>query len=78
VAEQPIGPILDGLGITVELDDGELIESALVLAKSVSSDGSVALAVASSVGMSWLEQLGLIAAAQRVANDRPLEHPDCD
>lgn len=74
--EQPIGPVLDGLGVTMSLDDGDLIESALVLAKHVDSDGIVSVTLASSEGMSWLEQLGLIAAAQQVVNQQQWDHPD--
>lgn len=78
MAEQPVGPILDGLGVTVDLDDGELVESALILAKTVDADGEVALMVASSTGLTWIDQAGLLAAAQQVMNDRRLSHGDCD
>lgn len=76
MADQPIGPILDGLGVTIDLDDGDLIESALVLAKHVDADGLVSLSLASSDGMSWLEQLGLLAAAQQIVNSQHWDHPD--
>lgn len=76
MAEQPIGPILDGLGVTIDLDDGELVENVLVLAKTVDESGGVALTVANSVGMSWIEQLGLLAAAQQVLNGNSYGPPD--
>lgn len=78
MTEQPVGPILDGLGVTMPLDDGDLIESALVISKCVLADGTVTVAISDSVGMSWLEQLGLIAAATQIVNDRPFAHPDSD
>ena len=78
MAEQPIGPILDGLDITIDLDDGELVENVLVLAKTVDQAGAVALTIANSAGMSWIEQLGLLAAAQHVLNGGTCEHPDDD
>jgi hypothetical protein len=68
VNEQPIGPILDGLGTTLELDDGDLVASALVIAKVVDKDGDVSLALASSEGLSWIEQNGLLTSAQQIVN----------
>jgi acyl-CoA hydrolase len=69
MAEQPIGPILDGLGVTIDLDDGELVETALVVTKLVNADGQVLLGLYGPDGMSWLEKLGLIEAAkQRVTS----------
>jgi hypothetical protein len=78
MAEQPIGPILDGLGVKLDIDDGDLVESAVVLAKVVLPDGRVSVALSDSEGMSWLEQLGLIAAATQIVNARPFEHPDSE
>lgn len=63
--EQKIGEVLDGLGITLDLDDGDLVASALVLAKVVGEDGQVSLFVGESEGLSWLEQIGLVTAAQQ-------------
>lgn len=66
MADQQAGPILDGLGITLSLEDGDLIASALVLAKVVKADGQVALLIEDSEGMSWLDQLGLVSAADAI------------
>ncbi|MET0416042.1 MAG: hypothetical protein ABW022_08480 [Actinoplanes sp.] len=74
--EQPIGPILDGLGVTIDLPDGALVEAAVVTAKVVHADGSVAVALSDSEGMSWLDQLGLVSASAQIVNERPFEHPD--
>jgi hypothetical protein len=68
VTEQPIGPILDGLGTTIELDDGDLVASAFIIAKVVEANGDVSLALASSDGLSWIEQNGLLASAQQIVN----------
>lgn len=68
MTEQPIGPILDGLGMTLELDDGDLVASACVIAKVVDKDGDVSLAMGSSEGLSWIEQNGLISSAQQIIN----------
>jgi len=69
MAEQPIGPILDGLGVTVDLDEGDLIESAVVLLKTVDSSGGVGVVIADSAGMDWLGQLALVTAAKSIVDD---------
>lgn len=75
--EQPIGPILDGLGVTIDLDDGDLIEAVVVIAKVYLADGgSVSVTLADSAGMSWLDQLALVTAANQIVNERPFDHPD--
>lgn len=68
MTDQPIGPVLDGLGTRIELDEGDLIASALVIAKVVDKDGDVALMLASSEGLSWIEQNGLLTSAQQIIN----------
>lgn len=66
MSEQPAGPVLDGLGVTLELEAGDLVASALVLAKVVTANGQTQLLIADSEGMSWLDQLGLVAAADAI------------
>lgn len=68
MSEEPIGPILDGLGTTIDLDEGDLVASAFVIAKVVEANGEVSLALASSDGLSWIEQNGLLASAQQIVN----------
>ncbi|MFJ7023262.1 hypothetical protein ACIQUW_33365 [Streptomyces sp. NPDC101117] len=68
MTDQPIGPILDGLGTTIDLDEGDLVASAFVIAKVVEPNGDVSLAIASSEGLSWIEQNGLLASAQQIVN----------
>lgn len=60
---QPAGPILDSLGVTFDLDEGDLISVALVITKVLCEDGTVSLMIGSSEGSTWLEHLGLITAA---------------
>ncbi|GAA3153631.1 hypothetical protein ACFQ0X_43630 [Streptomyces rectiviolaceus] len=68
MTEQPIGPILDGLGVSLEVDDGDLIASAVVILKVLDKDGDAALALATSEGLSWIDQNGLLASAQQIVN----------
>lgn len=76
MAEQPAGPILDGLGVTIDLEPTDLVESAVVLLKTIDADGHVGVEIVNSAGMDWLGQLAIITAAQRIVNDDPFERSD--
>ncbi len=78
MTDQPAGPILDGLGLTIDLSDGDLVSDAVVIAKVVSGDGSVSVSLSSGESMSWLDQFGLIAAAHRVVVTTHFETRDDD
>lgn len=78
MAEQKIGPVLDGLGVTLDMEDDDLIASAVVLAKVVDNDGQVALYIGVSHGLSWIDQLGLLAAAQQVSQQTTIGPRDED
>ncbi|GIM88883.1 hypothetical protein [Paractinoplanes toevensis] len=58
MADQPIGPILDGLGVAIDLNEGDLVESALVIAKVVNADGQTTVGLFDSAGMDWLRPPG--------------------
>lgn len=60
---EPLGELLDGLGVTHSPAEGELVSDALVLLKVIEEDGSVRLRAAWSDGMSWIERLGMLNAA---------------
>ncbi len=68
MTEQPIGPILDGLGVTMALDEGDLVASTLVIAKVINASGIAYLTLTGSEGLSWIEQNGLLASAQQIVN----------
>lgn len=79
MAVEKIGSILDGLDITLDLAEGDLIASAVVLVKVVDRNGGVSLGIANSTGCSWIEQLGLVAAADHVIrSDSPVLREDDD
>lgn len=78
MTDQPIGPILDGLGVTIDLADGDLVSDAVVVAKVVDADGNVSVALSSSESASWLDQFGLVAAAYRVTIASQFETRDTD
>ena len=63
---EPIGNLIDSLGVTREPVDGELIAGAVVLLKTVDADGDVGLSIAWSDGMSWIERVGMLHVAREV------------
>ncbi|MCA1220255.1 hypothetical protein [Streptomyces sp. 8L] len=72
MSEQPVGPILDGLDTTIELEEGDFVMSALVIAKVVDSEGEVSLALSTSGSLSWIDQNGLLASAQQILTQREI------
>jgi hypothetical protein len=70
MSERPAGPILDGLGVELDLDDDDLVTEVVVIAKvsRLSDGGGTAVVIANSSGMDWVSQLGLIEAARQVTS----------
>ena len=60
---QPIGQLLDTLGVTSTIAPDDLPVAALVLLKVVNADGDVRLSAAWSDGMDWITRLGMLTAA---------------
>ena len=60
---QPIGQLLDALGVTSTIAPDDLPAAALVLLKVVDATGDVRLAAAWSDGMDWITRLGMLTAA---------------
>lgn len=68
---RPIGSDLDGLGVRLELDELSRITAALVLTKCVDMEtGQVSLGLAASDSLDWVDQLGLLQAADLVMRNQ--------
>jgi hypothetical protein len=65
VQEQGLGQLIDSLGITHEVGPDEQVCGAVVLLTVAEPDGHVSLRCAWSDGMTWVERLGLLRAAER-------------
>ncbi|MFG3173637.1 hypothetical protein ACGFZC_01035 [[Kitasatospora] papulosa] len=63
MADQQIGQLLDSLGVTADLDDGDLVTDALVILKVLQPDGSIALSIGATDTRDWINQTGLLRAA---------------
>jgi hypothetical protein len=75
---RPAGPILDGLGVTVQLDEDDLITEVLLIGKTVDmKTGAVGLTVASN-GLDWIVLAGLHAAYVQTLDMTTHEFPSED
>ncbi|WP_328545453.1 hypothetical protein [Streptomyces europaeiscabiei] len=68
MAEQKVGQLLDSLGVTLDLDDGDMPVDAHLLVKVVKADGSVSLVKGASESLDWITVLGMLTAALHIEN----------
>lgn len=60
--EKPIGNLLDSLGVTVTMDDTDLVVGAIVILKLVSDEGESWSRVEWSEGLDGFHRIGLLDA----------------
>lgn len=71
---EPIGQLLDRLGVAADIDADDLVSSAVVvMAVLVPGDSNPRLTIASSEGISWIEQAGLLRLAEVICSAPPDE-----
>jgi hypothetical protein len=66
---QKIGQLLDSLGVTIELDEGDMPVDAHVLLKVIKADGTVSLVKGVSESLDWISCLGMLTAALHIENN---------
>ncbi|MGW0578603.1 hypothetical protein ACWD25_22140 [Streptomyces sp. NPDC002920] len=69
MADQKIGQLLDSLGVTPDLDEGDMPVDAHVLVKVVKADGSVSLVKGASESLDWITVLSMLTAALHIENN---------
>jgi hypothetical protein len=62
---QELGELIDQLGVKQHLARGENVCGAVVLLTVEEPDGHLSLRCAWSEGMTWIERIGLLRAAER-------------
>lgn len=60
VEPQPIGPVLDGLGLNISLGKEDLISGAVVVLCVVDEDGNERLQQVWTNGLSWITKTGML------------------
>ncbi|MFF3998533.1 hypothetical protein ACFYX8_35155 [Streptomyces cyaneofuscatus] len=78
MAEQQIGQLLDTLGVTADLDVGDLVTDALAILKVLQPDGSIALSIGATDTRDWINQTGLLRAAIDISEGRIRRDEDDD
>lgn len=63
---EPMGDLIDSLGVVHTPAEGELISDVVVLLKVIDTHGNATLRLAWSEGMSWIERVGMLRAAEHV------------
>jgi hypothetical protein len=66
--------IIAAQGVDLDLEEGDLVAGVVVIAKVVTADGGVTVNLGSSEGMTWLDQLGLLVAANDIVRPGSYEH----
>lgn len=59
IVEQPIGRLMDRLGVQLDLEEEDMITDVIVTAKVSRSDGTVTVVTGKSEACSWYDQLAL-------------------
>ncbi|MEV7654662.1 hypothetical protein AB0O39_10870 [Streptomyces anulatus] len=70
MADQQIGQLLDTLGVTADLDDGDLVTDAHIVLKVVKADGETSLIKATSEALDWVTSIGMLTAVLAIENGR--------
>ena len=65
MAQRTLGEMVDQLGVSQQIEDGEQVCGAVVLLTVEEPDGHLSLRCAWSDGMTWIERIGLLRAAER-------------
>jgi hypothetical protein len=60
-----LGELIDRLGVTQQVEDDENVCGAVVLLTVEEPDGHLSLRCSWSEGMSWIERIGVLRAAER-------------
>ena len=63
--QQALGELINSMGAQLRIDPDEQICGAVVLLTVEEPDGHISLRCAWSDGMSWIERIGLLRAAER-------------
>jgi hypothetical protein len=79
MSREPIGPLMDALGVQIELEESQQVTEVLVIAKVHDfKTGDTAVGMYKSDCTDWVSQLGLLAAAQQIVDGGSIYCPGDD
>lgn len=74
---RPAGPLLDAVGMTLNIEDEQHITEVVVVAKATDlHTGETHLIIGASEGLDWIAQLGLLIYAARSVCDGGMEEDE--
>ncbi|MEU9400554.1 hypothetical protein [Streptomyces sp. NPDC048242] len=73
-----LGSVIDALGVTSTIEEGELVAAAVVLLKVIEEDGSTRLSICYSDGLGWIERAGMLRIAETLEAGAPQLRPSSD
>lgn len=76
--ERDIAELLVGRGATIDLADGDIVTDMIVLCRVSRVDGTTSLGIAFTEGTSWLDQFGLVKAADNILSQGDWRTDDGD
>lgn len=66
-----LGSIVESLGVTLTLDEGDMVTDVVLLAQVIEADGTVRLGLTWSDGTSWILRNGMLNAAAQIESAVP-------
>ena len=78
---EPIGKMLDELGVTLSIEPNQRLVSVYVIGKVIDLDAGTSYLVLGSNNLDWIDEGGLIAAAEKLRSASiamQLSGCDCD
>ena len=74
---QRIGQMIDSLGVTADIHEGDLYPSVIVIMKVIGADGGSGIIMETSEGCGWLDQVGMMAVASEIIRtELPIRRPE--
>ncbi|RAJ70298.1 hypothetical protein K378_01463 [Streptomyces sp. Amel2xB2] len=67
---QSVGQLLDSLGATLDLDEGDMVTDVMVMAKVIKADGDVSLVKGTSESLDWISAVGMLSASLEIEHGR--------
>ena len=73
-----LGGLIDRMNVRLDLEPDDLVTDVVLICKVVSADGDTSLGLATSEGLCWIDQLGLMTAAMSAFNQGYTRSSDVD
>lgn len=68
------GPLLDALGVTLNLDEHDQLTDVLIIGRTTDFEsGDTGIVIGNSAGLDWITQYGLLGAARYILESGEIE-----